>query len=385
MKRLISLAMSLVFITLSVLVAQPAAAASPAQAASFWTGDYFNNAYLSGAAIVSRQDQSIAFNWGTGSPAAGIPSDNFSARWGSNPYFTAGTYRFTATADDAIGLTIDFQNSVFNTIASPRPGQTLTADYVMSEGVHHLQLDYQEFSGDAYVYLSWTQISGNPGNPGQPVVPSAIVMTNELNVRSGPGTSYPVVTKVYQGQNVTLNGRNYASTWVSISGYNFNGGWVNVNYVQPNVAISSLPVLDSTPAPAPGILTVTVNTGALNIRSGPASYFAIATSVPRGGSMYATGRNADTTWVQVQLSNGLQGWVNAKYIIANGNLYNLPITSGGSTTPPPSTRTYVVQPGDNLYRISLKFGVSMASIAAANNIYNYNQIYVGQVLIIPAA
>ncbi|MBZ0319378.1 MAG: SH3 domain-containing protein [Anaerolineae bacterium] len=377
--QLISLTTSFILILLSALVVHPVAADSSAQATNYWIGDYFNNAYLSGAAVISRQEQSVAFNWGTSSPAAGIPYDNFSARWGSNPYFSAGTYRFTATADDAIALTIDFQNSVFNTISSPKPGQTLTADYVISEGVHHLQLDYQEFSGDAYVYLSWTKVSG--GNPSQPIVPSAIVMTNELNVRSGPGTVYPVIGRVYQGQNLTLNARNYASTWVSISFYNLTG-WVNASYVQPNVAITSLPALDGGPTPIPGQISATVNTGALNIRSGPAPDFAIVTTLQRGGGMNLIGRNADASWVQVQLTNGLQGWVNVKYIIANGNLYNLPITSGG-TVPPPATRTYVVQPGDNLYRISLRFGVSMAAIAAANNIYNYSRIYVGQVLIIP--
>src|SRR5215470_3161323 len=45
--------------------------------------------------------------------------------------------------------------------------------------------------------------------------------------------------------------------------------------------------------------------------------------------------------------------------------------------------TYIVQPGDNLYRISLKFGVSMDAIAKANGIVNPNFVYVGQKLIIP--
>src|SRR5215467_14097859 len=48
----------------------------------------------------------------------------------------------------------------------------------------------------------------------------------------------------------------------------------------------------------------------------------------------------------------------------------------------PST-TYIVQPGDNLYRISLKFGVSMDAIARANGIVNPSFVFVGQKLIIP--
>lgn len=46
--------------------------------------------------------------------------------------------------------------------------------------------------------------------------------------------------------------------------------------------------------------------------------------------------------------------------------------------------TYTVQPGDNMFRISLRFGISVQALAAANNISNPNIIYVGQVLIIPA-
>lgn len=45
---------------------------------------------------------------------------------------------------------------------------------------------------------------------------------------------------------------------------------------------------------------------------------------------------------------------------------------------------HVVQPGENLYRISLRYGVSMTAIQAANNLANPNLIFVGQQLIIPA-
>jgi LysM repeat protein len=44
---------------------------------------------------------------------------------------------------------------------------------------------------------------------------------------------------------------------------------------------------------------------------------------------------------------------------------------------------YIVQPGDNLFRISLRAGVTLSALAAANGISNINRIFVGQVLIIP--
>lgn len=44
---------------------------------------------------------------------------------------------------------------------------------------------------------------------------------------------------------------------------------------------------------------------------------------------------------------------------------------------------YIVQPGDTLFKIAKKFGVSVADIVAANNIKDPNRIDVGQKLIIP--
>lgn len=50
-----------------------------------------------------------------------------------------------------------------------------------------------------------------------------------------------------------------------------------------------------------------------------------------------------------------------------------------------SAATYVVQPGDTLYRISRQFNTTVDAIARANNIPNPNLIYVGQVLEVPGA
>lgn len=46
-------------------------------------------------------------------------------------------------------------------------------------------------------------------------------------------------------------------------------------------------------------------------------------------------------------------------------------------------QVYIVQQYDNLFRISLRYGVSINAIAAANGIYNINLIYIGQRLVIP--
>jgi LysM repeat protein len=63
-----------------------------------------------------------------------------------------------------------------------------------------------------------------------------------------------------------------------------------------------------------------------------------------------------------------------------GGIIPTPTRTG---TNPNSGQTYVVQPYDSLYRLSIRFNVSIVALARANNITNYNYIQIGQVLVIP--
>ena len=67
----------------------------------------------------------------------------------------------------------------------------------------------------------------------------------------------------------------------------------------------------------------------------------------------------------------------------------LVIPGGTGQAPPPQTppssggKTYVVQPGDNLFRIALKYNYDQYYLARYNGISNPAMIYVGQVIRIP--
>jgi LysM repeat protein len=52
-------------------------------------------------------------------------------------------------------------------------------------------------------------------------------------------------------------------------------------------------------------------------------------------------------------------------------------------TPAPQARTYVVQSGDTLAAIAVRFGTSVEAIQAANGIADTDVILIGQVLVIP--
>ncbi|MEZ4672125.1 MAG: PA14 domain-containing protein [Anaerolineae bacterium] len=153
----------LLLVIVVVFSAQP----TEAQSAT-WHGEYFNNPYLISPSEFKRDDAVLAFNWGTASPDSRMNADNFSVRWGADPYFAAGTYRFWVLADDYVRLNVGFAyrpqiNSVDDT--QHIPGQLLHADVTLSEGVHHIQVDYQEFSGNAFIYVSWANVATNPTTP----------------------------------------------------------------------------------------------------------------------------------------------------------------------------------------------------------------------------
>ena len=71
---------------------------------------------------------------------------------------------------------------------------------------------------------------------------------------------------------------------------------------------------------------------------------------------------------------------NANLIYAGQSLY---IYNGQTNPPPPTGKVYVVKAGDTLGRIARTYGVDMWVLARVNNIVNLNYIYVGQSLTIP--
>ncbi|MEW6577786.1 MAG: SH3 domain-containing protein [Chloroflexota bacterium] len=213
--------------------------------------------------------------------------------------------------------------------------------------------------------------------------PTATVNTGALNIRSGPGIGYGVVFSVYRGVAMTLLARNADASWVRISLDNGIQGWVNSRYIATSYPLFNLPV-EGTGGPV-GI-TATVTSWGLNVRTGPGVGYARLTSIARGTVVSLLARTADSSWVKVVLANGTVGWVNAGYVAPSAPIVSLPVEGvvvPPPVTPPPAYRTHVVQAGENLFRIALRYGVSMWDIARLNNIYDLRLIYAGQVLRIP--
>ena len=107
--------------------------------------------------------------------------------------------------------------------------------------------------------------------------------------------------------------------------------------------------------------------------------------VKAGETLFSIGRLYGVNPYSIAAANNIP----YPYVIHPGQQLIIPTgtTPPGPTPVPPKPgqcRAYhTVRPGENLYRISLAYGVPMATIAAANGIVNYNLIYAGQTLCIP--
>jgi hypothetical protein len=80
------------------------------------------------------------------------------------------------------------------------------------------------------------------------------------------------------------------------------------------------------PAPLPRITgnRVVVNTGNLNIRSGPAAGFGVVATVPGGTELAVLGRAPDGVWMYVEGLFG-RGWINNQFVLFRGDYGTVPV------------------------------------------------------------
>jgi glucose/arabinose dehydrogenase len=126
---------------------------------------YFNNMTLSGTPVLDRCEPSVNYDWGTGGPDNGVGINNFSARWSGTFNLAAGTYAFTATADDGIRVYVDGTLLIDEWI--DQAATTYQAARTLTAGAHSIVVEYYENFGAAVAEVSWAQVSGT----NQPPVP----------------------------------------------------------------------------------------------------------------------------------------------------------------------------------------------------------------------
>lgn len=94
--------------------------------------------------------------------------------------------------------------------------------------------------------------------PGDAPTARVTVDDARLNIRSGPGSGFPILAKADPGARLTVRGRNAAGDWLQVVLPDGSGsGWVASEFVEVSAALETLPVVDGAgqedaPPAAPG-------------------------------------------------------------------------------------------------------------------------------------
>ncbi|HFK1706598.1 MULTISPECIES: enterotoxin EntFM [unclassified Bacillus (in: firmicutes)] len=157
------------------------------------------------------------------------------------------------------------------------------------------------------------------------------VNVSSLNVRTGPSASHTVLGSVNKGKTVQVVGE--VQDWFKI---NFNGGtgYVSKDYVTKGGSAVS----NETQQPTTNNNNTTtvqtggsyvVNTGALKVRTGPATYNPVIGGVTNGTVLNVTG--AENGWYKIN-HNGRTGYVSADFVkFVKGGVNNV-VTGGNQGT-----------------------------------------------------
>lgn len=151
----------LIPLLLSLLLLQVASIASAATDYA-WNATYWNGIFLDsdeGPALV-RQDRFLNFNWGKGRPAN--IKEQFAARWTRTVDFQQGTYIFTTNADDRVRVWVDGVKLIDAWYQQDL--HTDSNQIFLTEGAHHIRVEYVDLGGEAIMQLNWVRSHSAPQN-----------------------------------------------------------------------------------------------------------------------------------------------------------------------------------------------------------------------------
>ena len=159
--------------------------------------------------------------------------------------------------------------------------------------------------------------------PPPPAGAPVAVAVEFVNIRTGPGTNYPVLGVAPPGASGEVSGKSSDGAWWQVkipTQYSSTGlGWVSAGYVVTQNT-GSVPVVAAPPAPPPVAATppppTTSATGCM-----------VVSQTPGDGAVFAAGTAFDTTWV---LQNtGDTKWDENEYNISYvGAAANIPLHQG---------------------------------------------------------
>lgn len=168
------------------------------------------------------------------------------------------------------------------------------------------------------------------------------VIGDTVGVLERPAGHFLNVPPLHDGDEVWLLDMCCASTLVKVELASGAVGWIPFSSIvtRENTTTDILARGGTAPAPTTttagqggggvtfttpflALPTAIVNTGNLNVRTGPGPEFGVVATVPGGTHLSVLGMNSNSSWYLIQGDFG-QGWIDTDYIIFRGNINVVP-------------------------------------------------------------
>jgi uncharacterized protein YgiM (DUF1202 family) len=181
-------------------------------------------------------------------------------------------------------------------------GATVTITGSLQNGYYPVRYG----STNGYAAAAFLRIGSGPTpTPTTPAGQTATVIDGALNLRSGPGLGYSVITVMPDGATVTITGA-LQNGYYPVR-YGSTNGYASATYLR----IGGTPSSPTPTATAPAIDTATV-LESLNLRSGPGTTFSVLALMPAGATVSITG--AQQNGFYPVRYNGINGFASATYL-----------------------------------------------------------------------
>ncbi len=166
-------------------------------------GNYYDNIDFTAPKLL-RNDATIDFDWGSGSPDASMGADTFSVRWTGfvQPRYSA-TYTFSTTSDDGVRLWVNNVLLIDNWTdhaATVNSGTMTLAAGVM----YDFKMEFYENTGQAVAKLRWSNyylpeevIPTSQLYPPPPATPTATPTDTSTATPTNTSTATPTSTATY--------------------------------------------------------------------------------------------------------------------------------------------------------------------------------------------
>ena len=145
-----------------------------------------------------------------------------------------------------------------------------------------------------------TKIPAPP--PPSPTDVEMIVMTDTLNMRSGPGTGYPITGQVHRGETVIYLNASPAWDWVNVKAQGNKIGWCSSRYLMERTELFATPE----DYPATGLHRALSDS--LSMRAGPGESYSVVVELKFNRVVNVDDISPDGRWKHCTNAWGAWGW-----------------------------------------------------------------------------